>query len=246
MRRTILICRKELLEFIRDKRLSIPFFILSLGFPIFFQFMLFGVTMVAAPASGAAHVKAVNGIIAKIFPTFLLMIAVCTMAFSLGMAVESFVGEKERKTLEPLLAAPISDVQLFVSKCLAATAPPVVMCYLSCALFVGLSAWRLGRAGIAIPLTGENVLFLAVFAPLAALLMCSAAAVVSAWASSVKSASQIAGFAIVFFILLVQVRGQAILESRSAMALTAGGLLAADILALTIGCMLFRRDRLVY
>jgi hypothetical protein len=69
---------------------------------------------------------------------------------------------------------------------------------------------------------------------------------VSAWASSVKSASQIAGFAIVFFILLVQVRGQAILESRSAMALTAGGLLAADILALTIGCMLFRRDRLVY
>ena len=242
----MLICRKELLEFVRDRKLFIPFLCLPVGLPILFQFILMGLP--SAPVHGAkpAFVNAMNMMMAKLCPLFLLMLAFIAMGFSLGMAVESFVGEKERKTLEPLLAAPISDAQLFVSKCLAATAPPVVMTYLAEALFVLLTSYRLSRAGIALPITVEQVLFLTIFVPLVALLMCSVAAIVSAWASSVKSASQMAGFVVVFFVMLLQFQGATILQSRMAMALTLGGMLAADVVTLTAGCMLFRRDRLVY
>lgn len=41
-------------------------------------------------------------------------------SFSLVIALETFVGEKERKSLEPLLAAPLTNTQLYLGKMLAA------------------------------------------------------------------------------------------------------------------------------
>ena len=64
----------------------------------------------------------------KIMPTFFLMIPV--MASSV-MAASSFVGEKEKHTLETLLYSPLSLKQLFQSKILAGFSVGMMVSYIS-------------------------------------------------------------------------------------------------------------------
>ena len=54
-------------------------------------------------------------------PMFLMV----PLMFATTIAAESFAGEKERKTLEALLYLPISDLELFLGKVLAAALPAV-------------------------------------------------------------------------------------------------------------------------
>ena len=64
----------------------------------------------------------------KIMPAFFLMIPV--MASSV-MAASSFVGEKEKRTLETLLYSPLSLKQLFQSKILAGFSVGMMVSYIS-------------------------------------------------------------------------------------------------------------------
>lgn len=60
------------------------------------------------------------------------------------VGAESFVGEKERKTIEALLYTPASDGELFVGKTIAAVAPAITLgwgCFLAYAVVVNAAAW---------------------------------------------------------------------------------------------------------
>ena len=51
------------------------------------------------------------------------------------IASDSFAGEKERKTIEALLATPLSDSELFVGKVLVAFIPAVLVTFASFAVY---------------------------------------------------------------------------------------------------------------
>jgi ABC-type Na+ efflux pump permease subunit len=51
-----------------------------------------------------------------LIPFLLLVVGFFPMSFSLIIALETFVGEKERKSLEPLLATPLTDYQLYAGQ----------------------------------------------------------------------------------------------------------------------------------
>jgi ABC-type Na+ efflux pump permease subunit len=60
------------------------------------------------------------------------------------VGAESFVGEKERKTLEALLYTPASDGELFLGKVLAAVVPAVALSWVSFVVYgvvVNLAGW---------------------------------------------------------------------------------------------------------
>jgi len=59
--------------------------------------------------------------------TFAPMFLVVPLMVSVIVASDSFVGERERKTLEALLYTPISDLELFVAKVLTALLPAVAI-----------------------------------------------------------------------------------------------------------------------
>ncbi|MGB8955892.1 MAG: ABC transporter permease subunit [Tumebacillaceae bacterium] len=69
------------------------------------------------------------------FVPFFLLIAVMA---SMMIAANSFVGEKERRTLESLLFAPIDITALFVGKVLAAFLPAMVLTLTTFILYGGL------------------------------------------------------------------------------------------------------------
>src|SRR3954454_24144566 len=63
---------------------------------------------------------------------------VTPVALTSTVAADSFVGEKERNTIEPLLAAPISDGQLFLAKLATAVLPAVVGTWVGMLIFSAL------------------------------------------------------------------------------------------------------------
>lgn len=73
-------------------------------------------------------------------PMFLIL----PLLFASIVGAESFVGEKERKTLEALLYTPASDAELFLSKVLASIAPAVALswlCFVAYALVLNIAGW---------------------------------------------------------------------------------------------------------
>ena len=69
-------------------------------------------------------------IIERLYPFLMLVVGFFPSTFSLVIGLETFVGEKERRSLEPLLTTPLTDFQLYLGKLLASTAPPVLASYL--------------------------------------------------------------------------------------------------------------------
>lgn len=120
----------------RDWRIVIPIVLLTLVFPVIMNF-----------TAGAAQdfVRQYGAqIIGERFIPFLLMICgFFPISFSLVVALETFVGERERKSIEALLCTPLSNGQLYVGKMLSAMLPPLGAAYLGISLYlVGLYLFR--------------------------------------------------------------------------------------------------------
>jgi ABC-type Na+ efflux pump permease subunit len=236
MKNAVIVCRKELTEIMRDKKLVIPFFVFPVFFLIVFSFVLRGVM---------SEPKALERIMGQIFPMFLMVLGIVTAGFSLGIAVESFVGEKERKTFEPLLATPLSDGELFLGKCLAATLMPIASAYVVELLFFGMIAFQFARAHLPFTVPLVQILFIAVLIPAMALLMCSLAVIVSARSSSVKGAGQITAFIIIPLIIFFQNAGSAIMRSGVRMIITLIIVAGIDAFTLYVGSRIFQREKLI-
>ena len=60
---------------------------------------------------------------AMIFQQFLILLVLTPVAGAMSVAAYAVVGEKQARTLEPLLATPITTFELLVAKVLGALVP---------------------------------------------------------------------------------------------------------------------------
>jgi len=65
-------------------------------------------------------------------PLFLIM----PLMFSSVVGADSFVGERERKTMEALLYSPVTDRELFLGKVLAAVIPAILLSWLTYLVYI--------------------------------------------------------------------------------------------------------------
>lgn len=188
----LVVTRREVQETITDWRILMPMLTLALLFP--------GI-LVAGINVGMPYLDQIDPRLAteKASVFGATMAAFFPISFSLIIALESFAGEKERNTLEALLATPISDAQMFLGKFLAVLAPPA---FLS---LVGLSVFTIGlRLGLDIEVPPDFLLLAILLGFVEALAMVAAAVVVSSQAPSVKAANLLASFIIIPVALVVQ------------------------------------------
>jgi ABC-2 type transport system permease protein len=119
----------------------------------------------------------------------LLLLAFSGSTVAIITAAAALAGEKERRTAEALLAAPVSDLELFVGKALAAWLPGTLTGYLSQALFLATwwsrDPWEPGL------LTTAQWLIVFASPPLMALVVASLGLIVSARSATVLSAMQL-------------------------------------------------------
>jgi len=175
-----------------------------------------------------------------------------------GTAADSFAGERERHTLETLLATRLSDRDIFVGKVLATVIYCVGLVW-SCAL-LGLIALNVTRASSPVFMYSASVLALIIVGSmLLSVLMTGIGVLVSLKAASVRAAAQIFSFAtLAIFLggpLLLQAlpdsAQEAVARSLSSGSLTTLGVVAglvilvADVVVLALGVARFQRTHLI-
>ena len=163
------------------------------------------------------------------------------------IAADGFAGERERKTLEPLLYTPATDAELFVAKLLAAWIPAVIIAFVGAfvyAVIVNIVAWPvMHRVFFPNPTWVVIVLWMS---PAFAALGLAGMLLVSLRVRGMQEATQLGGLFVLPVIALVvgEVRGAILLGPW--MALLTGLLVWAIAgVLLAFGVKRFRRTTLV-
>jgi len=114
------------------------------------------------------------------------------------LAAYSVVGEKTRRTLEPLLATPIGTGELLLAKSLAALIPAVAITYVCAVIFAGgVALSSLAPRVFGLIISPAWVLMVLLCGPLLALIAVAASVLISARVNDPRTAQQIAGVVIV-------------------------------------------------
>src|SRR5215207_2364901 len=187
-----MVAQREFTDQLRDWRIVVPMFLLVTLFP----FIADDTTRQAV-----SFMNRFGGslILDNLIPFVVLVIGFFPLSFTLVVALESFVGEKERGTIEPLLSSPIDDKDMYLGKLLVGITTPLVFSYVSIGIYLILVA----RRDVAFPSAYMLALiFLLTFAH--AVLMVSSAIVISVQATTIRAANLLASFVVVPVAFLLQ------------------------------------------
>ena len=234
LRPALVVTRREVRDTMRDWRIVFPIVILVTFFPFLANF---------AASEGIDFVNEYGAslIIERLFPFLMLVVGFFPSSFSLVIALETFVGEKERGSLEPLLATPLTDRQLYLGKLLASTIPPVLASYLGMGVYLGLLNLSMGWR------PEPELLVLAVLlSTVEALVMVSGAVIVSSQATSVRAANLLASFIIIPMAFLLQAQaGFLLFADYAVLWWIAVFLVVVNILLIRLGIRIFDREHLL-
>lgn len=191
------------------------------------QMMLRQVTSLPEFSSLAPDAAFTAYVLRTILGFFLLM----PIVLSSTMAVYSVVGEKQQRTLEPLLATPISDRQLLLGKLIASLAPALFITWLAgvvAATITAVITWSRWHQLI-VP---DHYWFLALFvlAPVVGAASVLATMRLSARSTDPQSAMQTTGLLLVpAFLVLVGGVGKVLLASVTAVFVVAALFVLIDV-----------------
>jgi uncharacterized membrane protein SpoIIM required for sporulation/ABC-type transport system involved in multi-copper enzyme maturation permease subunit len=228
------IARREVRDQFRDWRIIFPIVFLTAFFPYLMNFTAQQLVSFAE-SYGASIVGE------RMIPFLLMIVGFFPTSVSLVIALETFVGEKERGSIEPLLSSPITDWQLYLGKLLAATVPPLV------GSFLGMSVYILGlsRQGMHLPEFGQ-LLQIFSLTVIQSIVMVSGAVVVSAQATSVRAANLLSSFIIIPMALLIQLESIVMFWANYAtLWWLEFGLVVLAVLLVRVGLAHFHREELL-
>lgn len=234
LRPAYLIARREVRDQFRDWRIIFPMVGLTLIFPFIMnwtaQKMLDFVRQYEAGLVGE-----------RLVPFLLMIVGFFPISVSLVIALESFVGEKERGSIEPLLNTPLQDWQLYLGKLFAATIPPLISSFLGMTVY--LSGLTLSGIPWPEPVMLVQIVTLTIFQ---ALMMVSGAVVVSSQATSVRAANLLASFILIPSAFLIQWEALVMFWGNyDTLWWVVFGVLVLTILLMRVGLAHFRREELL-
>jgi uncharacterized membrane protein SpoIIM required for sporulation/ABC-type transport system involved in multi-copper enzyme maturation permease subunit len=231
----LIITRRELRDSLRDWRIVTPIIILTLLFPFLMDFTSRWATNWVSQFTDPILVERIN-------PFLLMIVGFFPISFSLIIALESFVGEKERSSLEPILSMPVSDLELYVGKMLSSLLLPLLASYLGITVFL---VNRLLTEPRWIPSFDLTILMF-LLTTVEALVMVSGAVVVSSQTTSVRAANLLASFIIVPMALLVQAESMIMFYADyAALWWIVAGLLVVDLILVRMGIRIFNREEIL-
>ncbi len=178
---------------------------------------------------------------------FNLFFLIVPLAIPMTIATYSIVGEKRERSLEPLLATPISTAQLLAGKSLAAAGPGVLALWLAALLYT--LALPLVVSSVAVhdlllaPQFYVNVLLIG---PLLTILATTVGLSVSSRVNDPRVAEQLGMIVIVPVLALIfgQIAGLFVFDLQLALAF-AGGLAVVDLVLLQVAVRLFKRETIL-
>jgi uncharacterized membrane protein SpoIIM required for sporulation/ABC-type transport system involved in multi-copper enzyme maturation permease subunit len=234
----LIITRREVRDSLRDWRIVTPIFLLTLIFPALMT-TTSGVAADVAVAWGAGENSRV--IMGRLVPFSLMIVGFFPISFSLVIALESFVGERERRSIEPLLSMPVSDGELYVGKLLSSMMLPLLASYLG----IGIYFTGLILASEYV-ISAEPLILILVLTTMEALVMVAGAVVLSSQTTSVRAANLLASFVIIPVALLLQVEAMLLFwHHYEVLWIIVVALVVVDLILIRTGMRIFNREELL-
>ncbi len=191
MRKALAVMKKDFSEIKRNFQVFGVMIIMPIVFGVVYPIVLYFILPAVQAEDPDAALYLIN-----MFASFFLVMAVTIPAV---VAADSFAGEKERKTIEALLAAPISDNELFLGKVLVSLIPSVILTYISATIFCFTVNATLGTFF----LPNAEFMYQMALVPLFALLGIELTVFISVRVKGFREAQQIAGALIVPVLAIV-------------------------------------------
>ena len=235
------VASKDLKVFLKKK--NIIFAILT--FPLFISILLGFVINFILPhmtGSGMEFSGLLN--LLNAFTFYYVIVAAVLPTF---IASYSFVGEKVEKSLEPLLATPMTDEEILLGKGIAAFLPPIGATYLGASLYMVVTDI------LTHSLLGYNFfpnwdagVILLVLTPLSAILSIEGNIIISSRVSDVRVSQQL-GFLMVFPMACIYLASELkiILLDISTLLIISGVLLLIDLIGLYLTRVTFLREEIL-
>jgi uncharacterized membrane protein SpoIIM required for sporulation len=176
------ILRRELIDQLRDWRILFPLIVLSFFFPI-------SMTGIAESIVGFISRYGAELVIQQLVPFTILAVGFFPSTIALTIALESIVGERERNTIEPLLATPLENWQLYLGKLLSGTVAPVMAVLFALSFYLFL----VHRRDVPLPSPGL-IAMLYLISVANTLMMISGATFISAQSTTIRSATLSSSF----------------------------------------------------
>lgn len=260
--KVMLVFNKDWTEIKRNNQVMLPILIVPLIFAVIFPLLMGGIS--SQPSNGVDTLMKilppdVLSIISGMSPEqalFYIMLSsfilpiffIIPLIASSVIASDSFAGEKERKTLEALLAAPFSDQELLLGKILVAFVPAMLVTLISFGVFsilVNIVSYQTFGSTIPFPnLTWMVAIF--IFSPLLSLAGIGVTVVVSSIVRGYREAQQISGLLVLPVIALVLGQASGMLFLTPMLMLLLAVIFAAvDVLVFYVGLRLFAREEIL-
>ncbi|GAB4574138.1 MAG: ABC transporter permease subunit [Anaerolineae bacterium] len=200
--------------------------------------------MAQEPYASLAPLEAMQAFMGQQFNIFFLIIP---LAIPMTIATYSIVGEKRERSLEPLLATPISTAQLLAGKALAAAGPGIAGAWLSGLLYTIVIQMIVPSTAVrGIILNSAFVVSLVLVAPLLTALATTVGLMVSSRVNDPRAAEQLGMVVIVPVLALIFGQVAGVITFNVAVALGMSVVLAGmDALLLALAVRLFDRETIL-
>ena len=178
-----------------------------------------------------------------VFNAFFFWFIIVAALVPFSMASYTIIGEKVEKTLEPLLATPLTDSEFFLGKIIAALIPSVPATYLGAAIFMSIIDVLSNQ--FYYPNWTAAVVFVAV--PIASLFSIQSNMFISARVNDIRTAQQYGGVVTYFPLLILFYLGVAGVISLDAgtLLIFSGILLVLNLLLFYINKATFQRESIL-
>jgi ABC-2 type transport system permease protein len=260
MTRVRALLRKEFLELARNRSVLLPVvFITIMTLVIAFGVAIALPAMTGQPLGEDSDLLRLSTIIGGgdelsgdgrvqlfLFDQFLLLFLVIPITGAMALAAHAVVGEKQARTLEPLLATPITTFELLVAKVLGALLPTFAISLIGFALYIAGIA-LLADPGVASAMVGaRTAVLLLVVGPAAALVSLQAAIVISSRVNDARTAQQFGVMIIIPLtaLLVAQFMGTVWL-SASALSFIGLGLFGVWLVLTLFSVAVFERESIL-
>jgi ABC-2 type transport system permease protein len=181
-----------------------------------------------------------------LFQQFLMVFLLTPITGAMALAAHAIVGEKQARTLEPLLATPVTTYELLTAKVFGALGPTLAISLTGLVLYFG-GIIVFAAPGVAAAMASARTFVLIfIVAPAAALVSLQTAILISSRVNDARTAQQFGVLIIIPLtaILVAQFTGT-IWLSASTLALLGLALLALWILLTVLSVVLFERESIL-
>jgi len=178
---------------------------------------------------------------------FLLLFLMIPVIVPVTIAAYSIVGEKTTHSLEPLLATPLTTMELLAGKSLAAAIPAIIVGWLSFGLFLlGLPILGVSRAVISYIIGPTWLLAVLIGGPLMAIASVNFAIYLSSRVNDPRVAEQLSTLLVVpiLGLMFAQIAGVIVINIIVMLSFI-GGMILFDIGMIYLGSTIFQRESIL-